>query len=122
MSKKGSRVWTDHLWDTAWSGRSIRGMGVLNPRRIAWEGAGLFVAASNSRLYGWLSEVVGEHLGVMYQLKLAETRLRLQLEDATFEETAAWRARLDELLDRRPAMAPLLTQLVRETAERRAGR
>lgn len=92
-------------------------MNVLHPRRVAWEGARTFVSAANADAYWWLTDTVGRYLGVMYQLKLAETRLRLQAdEDATFSETGAWRARLDELLDHQPDLAPLLTQIIAETA------
>ncbi|MER7499148.1 hypothetical protein AB0L05_25785 [Nonomuraea pusilla] len=94
-------------------------MAVLQPRRVACEGARVFVAAAPADAYWWLSEAVGRYLGLMYQLQLCETRLRLQAEeDARFPETAAWRARLDQLLDATPAAAPLLAQLAAETASR----
>jgi hypothetical protein len=93
-------------------------MGVINQPRVAWEAARAFVAAVNTDAYWWLSDMVGQYLGVMYQLNLAETRLRLQLEDASFAETAVWRARLEELLHHHPDLTPLLLQLVAETADR----
>jgi hypothetical protein len=93
-------------------------MGVIHRPRVAWESARVFVAAANADAYWWLSEMVGRHLGVMYELKLAETRLRLQLEDASYAETAAWRARLDELLHDHAELIPLMLQLVTETADR----
>ncbi|MBC6456434.1 hypothetical protein [Actinomadura sp. HBU206391] len=93
-------------------------MGVLHRPRVAWEGGRIFAAAANADAYYWLSEMVGEHLGVIFQLKLAETRIRLQAEDVTYAEAGAWRARLDELLEDRPELTPLLHQLVTETADR----
>ncbi|MGI5291108.1 hypothetical protein ACQEVF_48430 [Nonomuraea polychroma] len=94
-------------------------MAVLHPRRVAWEGARIFVFAANTDAYWWLSDTVGRYLGLMYQLQLCETRMRLQAEDdALYEEAGAWRARLDELLDTRPDTASILTQLITETASR----
>ncbi|MDP4505234.1 hypothetical protein OHA25_39715 [Nonomuraea sp. NBC_00507] len=94
-------------------------MAVLHPRRVAWEGARIFVFAANTDAYWWLSDTVGHYLGLMYQLQLCETRLRLQAEDdAFYAEAGAWRARLDELLDTHPETASILTQLISETSFR----
>jgi hypothetical protein len=93
-------------------------MSVIHRPRVAWEGACVFVAAANADAYYWLSDMVGEYLGVIYQLKLAETRIRLQAEDASHAEAGAWRARLDELLHHRPELTPLVHQLVTETSGR----
>ncbi|MEU4580031.1 hypothetical protein ACBI99_42320 [Nonomuraea sp. ATR24] len=96
-------------------------MAVLHPRRVAWEGARVFVAAAGTETYWWLSEAIGRYLGVMYELQLAETRLRLQSDGRKVTpllESGAWRARLDELLDECPGYASILTQLVEETAAR----
>ncbi|WP_431913113.1 hypothetical protein [Nonomuraea jabiensis] len=96
-------------------------MAVLHPRRVAWEGARTFVSAANTDAYWWLSDTVGHYLGLMYQLQLCETRMRLQATaeaDAIYAETGAWRARLDELLDTHPATASILTQLISETTSR----
>ncbi|MFC4007095.1 hypothetical protein ACFOY2_07685 [Nonomuraea purpurea] len=94
-------------------------MAVLHPRRVAWEGARTFVSAANTDAYWWLSDTVGHYLGIMYQLQLCETRLRLQAEsEAVYAEAGAWRARLDELLDTHPATAAILTQLIDETVAR----
>ncbi|SNS36959.1 hypothetical protein SAMN05216276_1008109 [Streptosporangium subroseum] len=100
-------------------------MAVLHPRRIAWEGARVFVSAANANAYWWLSGMVEQHLGAPYRLKLSRTRLRLQSETdprfpgvAEFSEAGAWRVCLDELLDSRPDVAPLLSQIVRETSVR----
>ncbi|MEW1846883.1 hypothetical protein AB0392_53785 [Nonomuraea angiospora] len=96
-------------------------MAALHPRRVAWEGARTFVSAANTDAYWWLSDMVGHHLGPMYQSRLSETRMRLQATaeaDAIYAEAGAWRARLDELLDARPATAPILTRLIGETASR----
>ncbi|MBF8194241.1 hypothetical protein ITP53_52985 [Nonomuraea sp. K274] len=94
-------------------------MAVLHPRRVAWEGARIFVHAANTDAYWWLSDTVGHYLGIMYQLQLCETRLRLQAEaDAIYAEAGAWRARLDELLDTRPAAASILAQMIIETTSR----
>ncbi|PZG22833.1 hypothetical protein [Nonomuraea aridisoli] len=94
-------------------------MAVLHPRRVAWEGARLFALAADTDAYWWLSEAVGHYLGLMYRLQLYETRLRLKEDaDLLYEETGAWRARLDELLDTRPETASILTQLIAETAAR----
>jgi hypothetical protein len=100
-------------------------MEALHPRRIAWEGSRVFVSAANANAYWWLSDTVERHLGTSYQLKLSRTRLRLQSEAETtlsevskFSEAGAWRVRLDELLDSRPDVAPLLSQIVRETSAR----
>ena len=40
------------------------------------------------------------------------------LEEALYEETGAWRARLDELLDTHPDAASILTQMIDETSAR----
>ncbi|MEQ4722665.1 hypothetical protein [Nonomuraea sp. B19D2] len=96
-------------------------MAVLHPRRVAWEGARIFVSAANTDAYWWLSDAVGHYLGIMYQLQLCETRLRLQAEaeaEAVYAEAGAWRARLDELLDTHPAAAAILTQMISETTSR----
>ncbi|SEH03409.1 hypothetical protein SAMN05444920_13641 [Nonomuraea solani] len=94
-------------------------MAVLHPRRVAWEGARIFVFAANTDAYWWLSDTVGHYLGLMYQLQLCETRLRLQADaDALYGEAGAWRARLDDLLDAHPGAASILTQLTAETASR----
>ena len=93
-------------------------MGGVHPQRIAWEGACVFVDAANADAYYWLSDMVGKYLGVIYRLELAETRLRLQAEEASHAEAGAWRARLDELLEDRPEMTPVVQQLVTETAYR----
>ncbi|MFG6199298.1 hypothetical protein [Nonomuraea sp. JJY05] len=96
-------------------------MAVLHPRRVAWEGARTFVSAANTDAYWWLSDAVGHYLGIMYQLQLCETRLRLQAEeeaDAIYAEAGVWRARLDELLDTHPATASILTQMISETTAR----
>ncbi|SDI37268.1 hypothetical protein [Nonomuraea jiangxiensis] len=99
-------------------------MAVLHPRRVAWEGARIFVVAAKSDAYPWLSENVGHYLGIMYQLQLSETRLRLQAEtgaaaaETAYEEVGAWRARLDDLLDTHPGTASILTQLITETTAR----
>jgi hypothetical protein len=94
-------------------------MAVVHPRRVAWEGARIFVFAANTDAYWWLSDTLGRYLGLMYQLQLCETRLRLQAEaDAVYAEAGAWRARLDELLDTHPGTAPLLTQMIAETSSR----
>jgi hypothetical protein len=93
-------------------------MSVLHRPRVAWEGARVFVAAANADAYYWLSDMVGEYLGVIYQLKLAETRIRLQADEVPYAEAGAWRARLDELLHHHPELTPLLHQLVTETSDR----
>jgi hypothetical protein len=97
-------------------------MAALHPRRLAWEGARIFVFAANTDAYWWLSDTVGHYLGLMYQLQLCETRLRLQAEqedeEALYEEAGAWRARLDELLDTHPDAASILTQMIDETSAR----
>ncbi|MET7329558.1 hypothetical protein [Nonomuraea sp. NPDC005650] len=94
-------------------------MAVLHPRRVAWEGARIFVSAADTDAYWWLSDTVGHRLGVAYQARLCETRMRLQADaDAIHQEAGAWRARLDQLLDTRRATAPILTQLIGETRSR----
>ena len=93
-------------------------MGVSHPTRVAFEGARVFVPAANAEVYWWLSEMVRVHLGAMYGQKLAETRLRLQVEEASFAEAAAWRALLEDLLHDRPDLTPLMHQLVTETSHR----
>lgn len=93
-------------------------MGVVHRPRVAWISARAFVAAADTDTYWWLSELVGKYLGVMYELKLAETRLRLEVRPGTvFAEIASWRASLDELLYLRPDLTPLLQELADETEE-----
>ncbi|MFD2354857.1 hypothetical protein ACFSTC_44735 [Nonomuraea ferruginea] len=94
-------------------------MAVRQPRRVAWEAARIFVPAAATEVYWWLSEAVGHYLGVMYELKLAETRLRLAEEPgATPLEIITWRISLDELLGERPGELSILAQLAEETADR----
>nr|WP_062341647.1 hypothetical protein [Herbidospora sakaeratensis] len=94
-------------------------MKALNARRVAWEAARVVVEASTAETYWWLNDMIGRYLGVMYQLKLAETRLRLLEDDEfTVTETGAWRARFDELLGDRPDLTPVVADLTRETAAR----
>ncbi|MFC4116110.1 hypothetical protein [Nonomuraea zeae] len=96
-------------------------MAVLHPRRVAWEGARVFVFAANTDAYWWLSDTLGHHLGILYQSRLRDTRLRLQAaqeSEALYAETGAWRARLDDLLDDHPATASVLTRLITETSAR----
>jgi hypothetical protein len=93
-------------------------METLHSARVAFEGSTVFVAAANSRAFEWLSEMFRTYLGVMYELQLAETRLRLQLDEVSYPESAAWRARLEELLDGRPDLVPVVRQLVEQTSER----
>ncbi|GAA2119651.1 hypothetical protein [Actinomadura alba] len=54
----------------------------------------------------------------MYQLRLAETRIRLQAEDASYAETGVWRAHLEDLLHNRPELTSLVHELVGETSSR----
>jgi hypothetical protein len=93
-------------------------MTVLSPPRLAFEGARVFVEAAQRDAYWWLSDVVGVHLGPMYALKLAETRLRLAREEAELSEAGAWRARLEELMTQRPDLVSLVTQMVEGSASR----
>ncbi|MFC7586711.1 hypothetical protein ACFQYP_25495 [Nonomuraea antimicrobica] len=94
-------------------------MAVLHPRRVAWEGARTFAFAATTDAYWWLSDTLGHYLGLMYQLQLCETRLRLQADaDALYAEAGAWRARLDALLDAQPGKAAILTQVIDETTAR----
>lgn len=96
-------------------------MSVVHRPRVAWECARVFVAAAGTDAFWWLSELVGLHLGVMYELRLAETRLRLEPgPEELFAEAAAWRASLEELLDLHPGLTSLLIQLIAETEERLA--
>ncbi|WP_062428776.1 hypothetical protein [Herbidospora daliensis] len=94
-------------------------MKALNARRVAWEGARVVVEASTAEAYWWVNDMIGRYLGVMYQLKLAETRLRLLEDDEfTVAETGAWRARLDDLLAERPDLTPVVADLTKETSAR----
>jgi hypothetical protein len=93
-------------------------MGVLHRPRVAWEGARVFVAAADADAYYWLGDLVGQHLGVMYQLRLAETRIRLRAGDVSHAETGVWRAYLDDLLQERPELTTLVHELVAETSSR----
>ncbi|WP_143591753.1 hypothetical protein [Thermoactinospora rubra] len=91
-------------------------MAVIHTPRVAWDGARAFVSAATTDVYWWLSEAIGRYLGLMYQFDLANTRIRLQGEDAHFAEAGVWRARLEELLHSRPDLLPLVQQLVSETS------
>jgi hypothetical protein len=93
-------------------------MKVNSPPRLAFEGAVVFVEAAQRDAYWWLSDVVNIHLGPIYALNLAETRLRLAREEARLPEAGAWRFRLEELLTQRPDLAPLVTQMVEGSADR----
>jgi hypothetical protein len=89
-----------------------------SPPRLAFLGARVFAEAAQGDAYWWLSDIMNIHLGPMYALKLAETRLRLAREEARLPEAGAWRFRLEELLDQRPDLAPLVTQMVEGSADR----
>jgi hypothetical protein len=96
-------------------------MKVHSPPRLAFLGARVFVEAAQGDAYWWLSDIMNIHLGPMYALKLAETRLRLAREEAQMSEAGAWRARLEELLAQHPALAPLVTQMIEGSAGRLRG-
>lgn len=94
-------------------------MKVAQQSRVAWEGARVFVAATEADAYWWLSDMMARHLGVIYHLKLAETRLRvLQSGETVYAEAGAWRVRLEELLKERPELTPVVVRLIVQTAER----
>ncbi|WP_204043180.1 hypothetical protein [Acrocarpospora phusangensis] len=93
-------------------------MDVIHPQRVAWDSARVFVAASTADAYWWLSEMIGNYLGVMYRLKLAETRMHLLTEDATNAESGMWRVRLQDVMAERPELRQVLMDLTRETAAR----
>ncbi|MBG0830975.1 hypothetical protein HS041_24765 [Planomonospora sp. ID67723] len=93
-------------------------MAVVHQPRVAWEGARAFVSAASSEVYWWLTDMIGRHFGVTHQLQLAETRLRLQREDAEFAEIGAWRVRLEDLLRERPELAPVLLHLAGDISGR----
>ncbi|MFC4057004.1 hypothetical protein ACFOWE_01775 [Planomonospora corallina] len=94
-------------------------MGVIHRPRTAWDSARVFVAAAECDVYWWLTDEVGRRLGAAYQESLARTRLRLQRRaDAVSAEAGTWRARLEELLQERPDLIPVLLRLTEETAAR----
>lgn len=94
-------------------------MKVLHSPRVAWQAARVFVAAAETDAYYWLSEVIGTYLGVMWDLQLAETRLRLREQpNLLYAELGAWRARLDDLLAEHPEQTSIVHQLTAETVER----
>ena len=98
---------------------------IIHQPRVAWDGARVFVAATMSAGYPWLSERVGRQLGAGYQRRLAETRDLLLSDarpDATHAEARIWRVRLEDLLRHRPELTGDLAALVRETTERLSAR
>ncbi|GAA0433884.1 hypothetical protein Acor_08170 [Acrocarpospora corrugata] len=93
-------------------------MDVIHPQRVAWDTARVIVAASTADVYWWLSDMVGTYLGVMYQLKLAETRLHMLTEDALNAESGTWRVRLQDAMAERPELVRVLIDLTREISAR----
>jgi hypothetical protein len=88
---------------------------------LAWDAARVIVHTSESHAhFVWLSEQVRLLLGPSFQQGLADTRHRLirPEPDARRAETGVWRVRIDELLRRRPDLAPRLRRLVREAGGR----
>jgi hypothetical protein len=97
-------------------------VGVVHHARLAWDAARIVVAVADGdedRLYQWLAGRLDTICGWEYEqaLSISRTRLMYQLRaDATAVEAGMWRARLQDLLDRRPELVPPLQALVEELA------
>jgi hypothetical protein len=89
---------------------------LIHQPRLAWDGARVLVAASESDVhFVWLSGEVRALLGVAYQRALSETRMRLKAAEhaaAAHAEAGTWRVRLEDLLRRHPELTGPLQELV----------
>ncbi|MGI8332035.1 hypothetical protein ACRYCC_18880 [Actinomadura scrupuli] len=98
---------------------------IIHQPRVAWDGARVFVAATLSNYYPWLSAEVGRLLGGDCRRQLAETRALLLADvrpDAIHVEAGIWRVRLEDLLRHRPDLTAGLADLIRQTSEQLSGR
>jgi hypothetical protein len=93
---------------------------VIHQPRVAWDGARAFVAAAGSEGFGPFADLVGKRLDITLYGELAATRERLltaQIDGITDEhaahaEVGVWRARLDDLLRRRPELLHTVRDLI----------
>ncbi|WP_203930288.1 hypothetical protein [Virgisporangium ochraceum] len=92
---------------------------VTHTARVAWDGALAIVGAAHfDDLYGWLAPTLGDLLGAEALRAFAETRYLLRYSarpDAPHVEAGRWRARLEDLVDRDPALAAPVRELAYET-------
>jgi hypothetical protein len=87
-------------------------VGGVSSQRVAFDAARVLVSAAGSDLCWWLCGEVGRCLGPAYEMRLMETRLRLERDDVYFREAGCWRALLQDALRDRPEVAECLYRVV----------
>jgi hypothetical protein len=97
-------------------------VGTVHHARLAWDAARVIVAVADrdqDDLYEWLSARLDLVCGPEFPHALSASRTRLlyrSREDIVAAEAGTWRARVQDLLDRRPALVGPLHALVAELA------
>ncbi|MEU9025304.1 hypothetical protein [Actinomadura sp. NPDC048394] len=97
-------------------------MGGVSPQRVAFDAARVLVSAAGSDLCWWLCGEIGRCLGEGYEVRLVETRLRLERGDVYYKEAGCWRALLEDALRERPEVAECLYEVVGPLLGASAGR
>jgi hypothetical protein len=92
---------------------------VTHRPRLAWDGARVVMAAIEHGDHAWLATVAGERLGPEYRRHIEDAWLRLAVDpDRTAAEAGLFRARLDDLLARRPELQADLASMIDEAGRR----
>ena len=90
--------------------------------RVAWDGARVIIAAIDRGYQGWLAYVLGERIDSEYYGFVLDSWSRMNARpEAMMAEAGLWRARLDDLLSRRPEVTDELVTVLRETSATLSG-
>ena len=90
--------------------------------RVAWDGARVIIAAIDRGYQGWLAYVLGERIDTEYYGYVLDSWSRMNARpEAMMAEAGLWRARLDDLLARRPEITDELVAVLRETSATLSG-
>jgi hypothetical protein len=91
---------------------------VIHHPRVAWDGARALVAAADSYRYIFVAAQLNDTFGEELARSFAQTHDRLLAGTPALVEAGMWRVRLQDLLNRRPDLAPALMEITR-TADAR---
>ena len=90
--------------------------------RVAWDGARVIIAAIDRGYQGWLAYVLGERIDSEYYGFVLDSWSRMNARpEAMMAEAGLWRARLDDLLSRRPEVTDELVTVLSETSATLSG-